>query len=103
MEEVSSVGNIYTWANNREGEGFVEEKLDRFFRACSWLTKHPRAQVLHIEKQTSDHSLLVLETEPAVHKFKKRFCFDQWWLQRPKITEVVEKAWRKEQTGSFMY
>lgn len=102
MEEVKSVGNAFTWANNREGEGFVEEKLDRFFGASSWQIKYPRAQVLHVEKQSSDHSLLALETEPAKHKFKKRFCFDQSWLQRQDITEVVENAWRKEQDGTFM-
>lgn len=95
MEEISSISNVHTWANNREGEDFVEKKLDRFFGASSWLTKRPRAHVHHMEKQTSNHSLLVLETEPVVHKFKNRFCFDQRWLQRLEITEIVKKAWRK--------
>lgn len=36
MEEVNSNGSIFTWANNRGGEGFVEERLDRFFEAANW-------------------------------------------------------------------
>lgn len=33
IEEISSVGSIVKWANNKVAEGFVEEKLDRFFGA----------------------------------------------------------------------
>lgn len=64
---------MFTWANNREGKDFVKEKLDRFFGAASWLVKYPKAKVLHVERQTSDHCLLMLETNPEVRKFKKRF------------------------------
>lgn len=35
MRSMRAIGNLYTWANNREGEGYVEEKLDRFFGAAS--------------------------------------------------------------------
>lgn len=69
-EEIRSVGSAYTWANNREGEGFVEEKLDRFFGAASWVVQHPRSKVILVEKQTSDHCLLVLDTEPEGTKLQ---------------------------------
>lgn len=52
MEEIKEEGIIYTWANNKEVERFVEEKLDRFFGSGSWLLKHPKAKVIHVEKQT---------------------------------------------------
>lgn len=103
MAEISSVRYVYTWVNNQEGEEFVEEKLDRFFGAFRWLSKYPRSQVINVEKQTSDHSLLVLTTEPAVPKHKKRFCFDQRWLQWRDSNEVVEKIWNKGQEGSRVY
>lgn len=35
IEKIKAVGRMYTWANNREGERFVEEKVDRFF----WVRK----------------------------------------------------------------
>lgn len=56
-----------------------------------------------MEKQTSDHSLLILDTEPEGKKLKKRFCFDQRWLQWREIDEVVEKSWNEEQNGTLMY
>lgn len=44
MDKINRIGNLYTWANNKEREGYVEEKLDRFFRAASWITRNPRAK-----------------------------------------------------------
>lgn len=76
MEELSSVGSMFTWANNKEGNGFVKEKIDRFFVASSWLISHPKAKVLHKEKQSSDHKLIILMADPEVSKTKIRFCFD---------------------------
>lgn len=87
MEEIRSVRSAYTWANNRAGEGFVEEKLDRFFGTTSWVVQHPRSKIMHVEKQTSDHCLLILDTELECNKLKRRFCFwskmaameGDWW------------------------
>lgn len=31
MAEIRYIGRDWTWANNKVGEGFVEERLDRFF------------------------------------------------------------------------
>lgn len=92
MEEINKIGRAYTWVNNRQGEDFVEEKLDWFFGAGSWMIKNPRAKVIQVEKQSSDHSLFFLVTELEIVKFKKRFCFDQRWLQWGKIDEVVDQA-----------
>lgn len=38
MDEIHSVGNLHTRANNREEEGYVEEKLDTFFGTAQWIT-----------------------------------------------------------------
>lgn len=77
MEEIKAVGRMYTWANNRERERFVEEKLDKCFGSGSWLLKHPKAKVIQVEKQTSDHKLPILVNDPEVIRSKKRFSFDQ--------------------------
>lgn len=31
MREIISKGKNWTWVNNRQKEGYIEEKLDRFF------------------------------------------------------------------------
>lgn len=73
IEKVSFVGSRFTWANNRADEGFVEERLDRFFRTPNLQIKFSRAKVIHVEKQTSDLFLLMLATKLRGKKLKAIF------------------------------
>lgn len=31
MGEIKFIGDTFTWANNREGEDFIQKRLDIFF------------------------------------------------------------------------
>lgn len=75
--KITSAGTMYTWANNREGECFVKERLDKIFGAATWFMQYPKAKVIYKAKQTSDHHLLVPVSNPEVSQVRKRFCFDQ--------------------------
>lgn len=55
MEEVNYKGKRRTWANNRVGEGFIEEGLDIFFGSTEWSVKNEKAEVKH----SSDHTMLL--------------------------------------------
>lgn len=61
MVEVRYKGRDWTWTNNREGESFVKERLDRFFASPEWIFQFPKAIV---QKQALDHCLLILEDKP---------------------------------------
>lgn len=50
MVEIIFLGREWTWANNRTGEGYVEEKLDRFFASPEWMYHNPNAVVTHVQK-----------------------------------------------------
>lgn len=75
MGEIKSRGESYTWTNNREGEGFIQEKLDRFFGFVDWLLQFDKVSVQLIMKQTLDHAMLLLDTQPERIKAKSRFIF----------------------------
>lgn len=64
MGEVTFRGKRWTWANNRQGEGFVEERLYMFFGSAEWLSDFDKSEVQHILTQSSDHSMILLNTEP---------------------------------------
>lgn len=57
-------GNPFTWANNRAYEGFIQERLDRSFGSMQWMFQYDTAEVIHFARQTSDHALLILDTQP---------------------------------------
>lgn len=103
MEEVDYQGQQWTWANNWQDEGYIEARLDRFFGAAQWLLENGKARVQHIDKQASDHCMLLLDTCPAKGKKKSRFYFDKRWLTKPGLEEVIRDAWEHEAFGSPMH
>lgn len=103
MFEIKYPGRHWTWANNRENKGFVEERLDRFLASSDWIFEFPHATVHHVAKQSSDHHLLVLEAKPQVSHDKKRFYFDARLLDREETYSAIDTAWNKPQTGYPRY
>lgn len=103
MKELGFLGREWTWANNREGEEFVEERLDQIFISPKWSTQHPHVVVSHIPKQTSDHCLLLLNDKPQRQQAPKRFYFDKRFLELPNFEREVEQAWNIVQHGVPMY
>lgn len=61
------------------------------------------AMVQHIDKQASDHNMLVLDTKPEGSKRMKRFYFDKRWLGQTGVEKVIKSAWEPDCIGSPMY
>ncbi|CAA0831791.1 Unknown protein, partial [Striga hermonthica] len=100
MEEIGMEGHQFTWGNNRDAEGYVEEKLDRAFASFEWLSSHPNAKVLNVIRTASDHSLLILNAGSQESRCKRRFAFDRRWVSKEGFAEVVQKAWSIPQSGT---
>lgn len=65
MGDIRFKEHTFTWANNREGEDFIQERLDRFFGSDNLMLQFNTAKVAHILIQVSDHSRLVLNSKPS--------------------------------------
>lgn len=57
---------------------------------------HTNAVVKHIQKQSSDYCMLLLDTTQEEEKKKRRFSFDKRWLTKLGIEDLVKKSWAKE-------
>lgn len=68
MEEILFRGRRWTWANNRQEEGFIEERLDMGFGSAEWLLEFGNSEVQHLITQASDHSMLLVDTDPQQQK-----------------------------------
>lgn len=64
MGEIKFKSESWTQANNREGEGFIKERLDKFFGSAEWLLYFDKAEVKHFLRQASNHSFIVLDSNP---------------------------------------
>lgn len=103
MVEIMFKGRRWTWANNRQGEGFIEERIDWFFGSAGWILEAENAVVHHLLSYTSDHSMLMLDTHPHQTKLKSRFIYDSRWSKLNGCTEVIQDNWNKQVTGSRMF
>lgn len=103
MGDIRFKGNISTWANNREGEGFIQKRLDSFFGSKEWMIYCPNAEAKHILRQSSDHSLLILDTTPKRAKTKSRFIFNSKWTQMQGIEELLKDTWEQPVHGTRQY
>lgn len=73
MGDIKVRGEAFTWANNREREGYIEERLDRFCGSIGWMLQHENVAMYHVLKQTSDHAMFILDTNPERTRTKRRF------------------------------
>lgn len=101
--EIQYKGPNWTWANNRENEGFVEERLDRFLASPDWILQYHQATVTHVYMQSSDHTLLILEDKPHFHSPPRRFYFDKRFLDLPEAESVIDSAWNTSCQGTPMF
>lgn len=81
MGKIKLKGKTFTWANNTKGEGFIQERLDRFFGSAEWMIEKDTVEIKHILRQASDHSLLKLDTLLLRRKTKERFIFEHQWIK----------------------
>lgn len=62
--EIVHNGRRWTWENNMNWEGFIEKSVDMFFGSTNWEVDFDKAVVQHIINQSSDHSMLMLDSNP---------------------------------------
>ena len=65
-------GLPWTWQCHWKDGTNIKERLDRILSSISWVNEINRAKVLHIENQTSDHSMVLLDTYPPWEGKKKK-------------------------------
>lgn len=63
MGDIKYKGDTYTWDNNREGKGFIQERLDKFCGSTAWIFLNDTVEVQYVPRQASDHSLLLLDSQ----------------------------------------
>lgn len=103
MGEVKFRGDPFTWVNNRDGEDFIQEKLDRFLGSAQLMVQCDTTKILHVTRQALDHSLLVLDTKPQRAKTRLWFIFYSKWAKMQGAEKLVNDTWEKPIKGSRMF
>lgn len=63
LVDLGFVGSIFTWNNGREGDAFVQERLDRACATVDWREMFSHGKVTHLTASYSDHIPILLTTQ----------------------------------------
>ena len=73
--DIGMVERPFTWSNRQSGDELIQERLDRFLVGVDWQQLYPNATVLRLSESGSDHSPLLLDSNPITERSKRRFKF----------------------------
>lgn len=85
-------GNIYTWARGQWGSSAIKRRLDKGIASISWRLAFPNASVTHLGAINSDHTPILLDTNPEDGFAHRPFKFEAAWVRENGCNSVVEKA-----------
>ncbi len=99
MIDLRFASNKFTWCNKRWGKWCIKEKLDRGIANASWRLTFPKAVVFHLGAINSDHSPILLDTNPLDHPAPRPFRFIEAWIRDPRCADIINGAWKIEFFG----
>lgn len=82
-------------------EDHVYEWLDRVLINEEWGSKYQNGHCINEVAIGSDHSPIILSTNPEIIKNKIGFWFEEMWLENPECKEVIKAAWGGENHHSM--
>lgn len=101
---------LLAWNSQGVGGALTANQLKEFCRLYtphSWFffpkRKASFAELRHLFAVGSDHSALLLDTNPPSNKGLRQFQFDSRWNNDPESKEVIQREWAGEVRGSEMY
>ena len=66
----------------------------------SWILAYPGATIVHLGAIKSDHTPILLDTNPRSNFAHRPFRFEVTWVRDDWCHEVIESAWRDQVAGS---
>ena len=98
LVDIGYHGNTFTWRNGRQGEAFVQERLNRACAIIEWRKLFPQAIVRHLQASYSDHDpiLLILQRDTQNGRRKKipKRC-EERWATHLECESIIREAWSR--------
>ncbi|KAK8264561.1 hypothetical protein V6Z12_D12G118100 [Gossypium hirsutum] len=101
LSDVKTKNGWFTWTNNREGNGVIKERLDRFLISDIIIEKMPFITSSIVRQSKSDHEAILLDlygNNPKEKGYDLRawFRYDVCWAKEQEAKDIISKAWSME-------
>lgn len=83
-------GPKFTWRGTRNNS-LVQERLDRGLVNGAWQARWPRTTVTHEMARASDHSPLIIDTDPEGMQTNHMFKFEAFWCKEAGCKDYRKK------------
>ncbi|KAK9677866.1 hypothetical protein RND81_11G172600 [Saponaria officinalis] len=96
LRDLPLVGYEYTYDNGQAEAANRQSRIDRAFGSEGWHERFPRAKLINLEREWSDHHpiKLLLEGGGGYMLRKERlFRFEQIWVEEEGCEDVVRSTW----------
>ncbi|XP_074298919.1 uncharacterized protein LOC141629897 [Silene latifolia] len=94
----SFLGPLATWANKRDSQKLILERLDRGYASQDWLLSYPKAHIQNLNIFLSDHAPILLHLSQRLTKPKRPYRVDIWCLNHSEIQCLVSSIWQRFST-----
>ncbi|XP_041025435.1 uncharacterized protein LOC121265832 [Juglans microcarpa x Juglans regia] len=98
LSDLGYMGDRFTWRNNREGQQFTKERLDRGLANSRWQDLFPSHSVSHEIALCSDHRPIVINVAKQMlyeHSSEKPFRYEASWALREDCLHLIKEEWKK--------
>ncbi|PPR88593.1 hypothetical protein GOBAR_AA32106 [Gossypium barbadense] len=104
LTDIKPCNGWFTWTNNREGDRFVKERLDRFVASDVILDKFPFLASYVVRQSKSDHEAILIDTEGSKPNrertgHKAWFRYDTCWAGEQELKDLISSIWEKEESN----
>jgi hypothetical protein len=98
LSDLGAVGPFFTWHNGREGDSFIQERLDRVVASPEWCEMFQGVRIAVEVSFTSDHAPLFisLRESPMLKRNKNFFKYEAHWGLNKECKEIVKQVWRRK-------
>lgn len=93
-------GNKFTWAKGKWGSTAIKRRLDKGIASISWRLVYPKATIAYLGAIKSNHTPILLNTNPSDSFAHRPFQFEATWLRDESCHSLIDKAWNIEASGS---
>ncbi|XP_019254970.1 PREDICTED: uncharacterized protein LOC109233537 [Nicotiana attenuata] len=101
--QITKRGSRFSWSSKRDSEVRIYSHIDWAFGNVDWFNAYNGVEAIYMLPGSSDHTLIMINTEAVKVKVKKPYRLLTSVMQQREYKEIVQNTWNQQIQGYAMY